>query len=102
MTKFIAAAALPLLLSGCALAPYQPGILYADVTLPVDVRDNTVGCAKRGTATTKNYLGLVSTGDAGIEQAKAAAGITKVGSVDAKYKNILMFYNETTTTVCGE
>ena len=49
-----------------------------------------------------NILGLIGTGDASIEKAKASAGITKVGSVDVQYTNFLSLFSSSTTTVCGE
>ena len=102
MKKMIVAAALAVSLSGCAIGPYQGGFLYSDISAPLDVRDNAVGCAKKGTSSMTNILGLIGSGDAGIEQAKANGGITKVGSVDVHYTNILTLFTKTTTTVCGE
>ena len=102
MKKIIVAGALAASLSGCALGPYQPGLLYTNMSAPIDVRDNAVSCNKRGEATTTNILGLIGTGDAGVEKAKANAGITKVGNVDVQYTNILGLFSTSTTVVCGE
>lgn len=102
MKKMIVAAALAVSLSGCAIGPYQGGFLYSDISAPLDVRDNAVACTKKGSSTMTNILGLIGAGDAGIEKAKANGGITKVGSVDVHYTNILTLFTKTTTTVCGE
>ncbi|MCG8391598.1 MAG: TRL-like family protein [Pseudomonadales bacterium] len=88
-------------LAGCQ-TPYTPGLAYSDMAAPVDVRDNAVPCTKEGSATMKNYLGLVATGDASTAAAKQSAGIAKVGTVDVEFTNILGLYGKTTTTVCGE
>jgi hypothetical protein len=102
MKKAIFAVVVGVALSGCAVGPYQGGFLYSDISAPLDVRDNDVGCNKKGSSSMINILGLVGTGDAGIEAAKINGGISKVGSVDVHYTNILTIFTETTTTVCGE
>lgn len=102
MKKMITLAAVTatLALTGCQ-TPYAPGLLYSDMAAPVDVRDNNVSCQKEGTATMRNYLGYFAVGDASTATAKKNAGITKVGTVDVKFKSILGLYGKTTTTVCG-
>lgn len=102
MKKIIVAAALTASLTGCALGPYQGGFLYTNMSAPLDVRDNDVGCAKKGESNAMNILGLIGTGDAGIEKAKSSAGITKVGSVDVSFTHVLGLFSSTTTKVCGE
>ncbi len=102
MKKITVAAALALSLTGCAMGPYQGGFLYTNMTAPIDVRDNAVGCTKKGESNATNILGLIGTGDAGVEKAKSAAGITKVGSVDVHFTHVLGLFSSTTTTVCGE
>ncbi len=102
MKKIIVAVALAVSLSGCAIGPYQGGFIYSDITAPLDVRDNDVGCDRKGSSSMTNILGLIGTGDAGIEKAKNAGSITKVGSVDVNYMNFLTIFTKTTTTVCGE
>ncbi len=101
MKKIIFVLALGILLSGCAVGPYQGGFLYSNISAPLDVRDNDVGCNKKGSSSMTNILCLIGTGDAGLEKAKSAGGITKVGSVDVHYTNILTLFTKTTTTVCG-
>ena len=101
MKKIIVAAALTASLSGCAIGPYQGGFLYTNMSVPVDVRDNAVGCDKKGESNAINILGLFASGDAGIEKAKASAGITKVGSVDVSFTQILGLFSKSTTKVCG-
>ena len=102
MKKVIIAAALATSLTGCAFGPYQPGFIYSSIDAPLDVRDNAVACTKKGESSMTNILGLFSTGNAGIAKAKENAGITKVGSVDVHFTNILSLISTSTTTVCGE
>jgi hypothetical protein len=45
-------------LSGCAMAPFQPGTLFSSQKLPVDAPNNAVSCEKKGTGTSTNVLGL--------------------------------------------
>jgi hypothetical protein len=89
------------LLSGCQ-TPYGGGMIFSDYSAPIDVRDNATACTKSGKSTMVNILGMVSTGDAGVAAAKEKGGITKVGSVDVNFTNILGIVGKTTTVVCGE
>ncbi|MFZ5757340.1 MAG: TRL-like family protein [Pseudomonadota bacterium] len=89
-------------LAGCAAAPFQPGLLYTQQSLPLDASDEATKCAKTGTGTTTNILGLFATGDASIASAKKSAGITKVDTVDVSHTGILGLFSATTTKVCGE
>lgn len=101
MKKIIFALVLGISLSGCAIGPYQGGFVFSDISAPLDVRDNDVGCEKKGSSSMTNILGIIGTGDAGLEKAKNNGGITKVGTVDVHYTNILTLFTKTTTTVCG-
>lgn len=78
-----------LLLTGCAqVRTPVTGMLYTDVKAPVAVTGNS-GSTKVGTAEARSILGLVATGDASVETAAKAAGITKVHHVDAHATSIL-------------
>lgn len=79
----------------------QVGGLYADVKQGVAVTSNPKG-SKVGRSVSNTYLGLFSTGDAGIEAAIAAGGITKVSHVDRNVKNILGIVTTFETIVYGE
>jgi hypothetical protein len=56
---------------------------------------------KEGKACGTSILGLVAQGDASIQAAKAAGGVTTVASVDHYAKNILGIYGEYCTIVRG-
>ncbi len=78
-----------LLLSSCTM------------TMPVSSSGPVTG-PKTGTASAQVILGLSFNGDASIEKAANAAGITKVGTVSIKQLNVLGIYQKYTTTVTGE
>lgn len=88
------------LFGGCAYAPYQPGVIYSDMSGPVAVTGNP-NCVKKGTASTTNVLALVGIGDASVEAAKKEGGISTVSSVDYTYTSVLGIFGKTVTTVCG-
>jgi Zn-dependent alcohol dehydrogenase len=99
------AASLPalcaVLISGCATAS-QPvsGLLYSDVQSGLAVSSNQVG-NRVGESCASSVLGLVAMGDASIEEARRAGGITEIVSVDSHTKNYAFFYAKHCTVVRG-
>lgn len=91
-----------IMLSSCAsgLAPVT-GFIYSDVKGPFAVTGNA-GANKVGTAEAKSILGWIGTGDASIEAASKAAGITRIHHVDYHTKSILGIVATTTVIVYGE
>jgi hypothetical protein len=76
------------------------GIVYTSVKGPVAVtsyEDNT----KKGRSCATSILGVVATGDAGIEAAKNNGGIKKVASVSRDITSILGIFAEVCTVVAG-
>lgn len=99
---FLAAIALVgLSLSGCQIvaSPLAGGIY--NETKYGDVATDEAGATKEGKACGTSILGWVATGDASIQAAKAAGGITKVASVDHSAKNIVGVFGEWCTIVRG-
>ena len=94
---------LMVLLTGCATVgtPAGVSVIYSDVTAGHSVTSNTIG-TKVGYSAATNILGLVATGDASIQTAARAAGITKVSHIDQQVTNILGVYAKYTTIVYGE
>jgi len=94
--------AMPLLLAGCVSiqAPLS-GILYSDTRMPTALGDGAAAASKTGQACAKGVLGVVW-GDASIEAAKAAGGITRVAYVDHTQENVLLVYAKYCTVVRGE
>lgn len=97
-------ASVALLATSCAVVgtPVGKGALYTSVTSGDFVTSNTISGKKVGQSSATNILGLVATGNAGIEQAAKNAGIKKVSHVDSKKTTILGIFSTYTTTVYGE
>ena len=87
-----------LLLGGCAMYPIAG--LYTDVTMPFHPVIGHTG-SKRGEACSSNILGLIATGEGGIDAARRKGGITKVATVDHKMTTILGLYSTFCTVVTG-
>ncbi len=78
-------------LSGCAaMITRQPvtGFLYTEMKEGEMVSSNQTG-NRTGEACAQSVLGLVATGDASIEAARKAGGITQISYSDSSAKNIL-------------
>ena len=89
------------MVSGCAGAGgfvRVPGGLFSDYTY-AETGDGSL--SRVGTATCKSYLGWIAEGDCSVSAAARSGGITNVGSVSRKVKNILNLYAENTTVVTG-
>lgn len=95
------AIALLFVATGCASAAKPvSGFIFSDTQFGM-AATNASGAKKEGKACSKSILGAVALGDASIEAAKKAGGITTVATVDATSKNILGFYAEFCTVVSG-
>ena len=77
------------------------GVIYTDVSAPESATSN-VGDSRSGSASCTTIFGLFATGDASIQAAAAAGGITKIHHVDYHSKNVLGIYGKYTVTVYGE
>lgn len=99
----MAAAGLALLATSCAVVPTGAGIgaLYTGVTEGNSVTANTFG-KKVGQSQAINVLGVVATGDAGINTAAKNGGIKKVSHVDVKKMSVLGIFSSYTTIVYGD
>lgn len=91
---------LSLILVGCATRQPVIGGIYSDVIAGENVSSNQAG-NRVGQACATSILGLVATGDASIESARRAGGITLISSVDAQSSNIFFFYTKYCTIVRG-
>jgi hypothetical protein len=88
--------------------PVQPQVswIVMDVRRPLSA-DNQgvklpVANEKVGRATTKQYVGIVTSGDGSIEAAAKAGGITNISYVDYEYFSVLgAVYSEFTIVVHG-
>jgi hypothetical protein len=62
----------------------------------------TAQATKRGQACVSSVLGAIATGDASIEEAKRAGGITQIAFVDHEQFSILGIYATSCTIVHGQ
>ena len=91
-----------LLVSGCAMVMTPAtGFLYSDVKGPY-IPGPGGGQSKTGTSECVSFLGLVADGDASIDAAMKAGGITTIHHVDYHTKSIFVLYAKLTVTVYGE
>jgi hypothetical protein len=94
--------------TGCAGLSYMNrgvavGTLYVDETGPsmAGVTDNDVG-TKVGEACSSSILGILVTGDSSVKAAAQAGGITKIGTVNHHYTNLVGILAKYCTVVTGE
>jgi hypothetical protein len=89
--------------AGCAWAPTPAGTgsIFTQVKYPVEATGANTA-SKTGKAQATNILGWVVTGDASIEAAAKAGGITKIHSIDADVFSVLGIFATYTVTVKGE
>ena len=86
-----------MMLGGCAS---PAGLWYTDIITayhPVIGKTGT----KRGEACSSNILGLIATGDGGLEAARKKGGITNIANVDHHMTSILGLYSTFCTIVYG-
>ncbi len=95
--------------TGCATVsgPYPSGSLYTGVTAPHGVdRAEISGTGKTGDkageACATGILGIAAWGDASIDAAKKAGGISDVHSVELRSFNILGIYTQGCTEIHGK
>jgi hypothetical protein len=91
LLSMVASVALAIACSGGAGYTAPAGSIIQNTTLNKEVSTATPVGAKSGEACVSGILGIISTGDASIKAAAAAAagGITKVNAVDYKNDNLL-------------
>ena len=102
-----------LVTSGCGVkGPMPPaGVLFTKVTAPESASTlalrtgnlDKVGTSKRGEASATAILGIISTGDAGIQAAMVDGGISQIHHVD--YETTIIIYglvHSLKTIVYGE
>lgn len=91
------------LFSSCAMTNRAPltGFLYTSTKSPGAVTSNA-GASKVGTAEAMSILGIVATGDASIDAAAKAAGISKIHHVDEECTAILGIIAKYKIHVYGE
>lgn len=104
MLPIIALLAALLLTSACVAptgAPVAGWLITSDVKGPAGIGCADVQCTKTGVSTAQGIVFFAS-GDASIQAAMAAGGITKVHHVDSKVFSVIGLYVKYETTVYGE
>jgi hypothetical protein len=107
--RLLMAVALLVGVCGCRSGAYPVGILYNGTTIPQeDIDKAELGGApkpgeKVGEACATGILGMVAWGDASVDAAKRAGGITEVHSVEYKPTAVLVgAYFSACTVVHGK
>ena len=77
------------------------GAVYTGVTVPAAVTSNAIG-TKVGTAKAMSVLGIVATGNAGVNEAAKKANITRIRHVDVKTFSVLGLFTTYEYFVYGE
>jgi hypothetical protein len=87
---------------GCVGAPVVPplGVIYTDLDAPLTLGGGDFG-SRRGESSVECFLGLISTGDAGVRAAAKNGGISQVKRVDYEFYNLLGIYQRYTTVAYG-
>jgi hypothetical protein len=105
LLKLAIGGAMTMALVGCGYG-YPVGSLYTGTQVPHPInRNETSGPGKSGDkageACATGILGLAAFGDASLDAAKKAGGITEVHSVEFHGTNILGIYTQGCTEVHG-
>lgn len=93
--SIISSVALLLLAPSCAMLDnqngYNPpsGFIYQSNTLNRQMSPNSEVGSRTGEACTESWLGLISTGEAGVKQAAAAGAILTVKAIDFRITRVL-------------
>jgi len=106
MTRTLAALCVAALFStGCAYVSTDqqalPGLFYTDMTSPGDFAGIALG-TKQGVSSAESYLGAVALGDASINAAALAGGLTAVSHVDYHAWSVAGFYAKLETYAYGK
>lgn len=103
MKKIFMSIAAAALLSSCAAVSTPAGFggIYTGVTSGQAVSGNAVG-KKVGTSQAINVLGIVASGNAGIDAAAKKAGIRKISHVDKRQTSVLGIFSSYQTIVYGD
>ena len=102
--KLVAAALSLAALNGCAMASggnaVAMGTIYSGYKSPGQV--GTAADGKTGQACISSILGAIALGDASIEAAKKAGGITQIAHIDHEQFSVLGVYATSCTIVHGQ
>jgi hypothetical protein len=101
LTKLMALGLIASLAVGCASTQPVGGLLYSDVSGPINATSTPRGPAK-GQACAASYLGLIGMGDASISAAAKAGGVVNISHVEQKSFSVFFgVYMQYCTLVWG-
>ena len=104
MKKFFILSAFLLLTACGTTAPFSPpqALLFSNFEAPLSIEfDKTQIGPKEGRANTYSFLGLITVGNASIQEAAKNGHISRVNHADYEHFNLLVF-QKTTVIVYGE
>ena len=107
LVKLASGSAIAMLLIGCAGFGYPTGSLYTGTQVPHGMdRNETSGPGKtgdkQGESCATGILAIAAFGDASLDAAKKAGGVSEVHSVEFHQTNILGIYAQGCTVVHGK
>ena len=107
LLKFATGGAIAIILLGCGGYGYPIGSLYTGTQVPHGINRNEMSGPgksgdKAGEACATGILGAAAFGDARLDAAKKAGGITEIHSVEFHGTNILGLYTQGCTEVHGK
>lgn len=90
-------------LASCAVAnpPTGSGFFYTDVRELVYF-DPYIKPSQKATLCSKNTLGLMATGDSGLDALRARSSIRKISSIERTYTSRFFIFAESCLVVVGE
>jgi hypothetical protein len=107
MLKAAVGGAIAIIVLGCGGYGYPIGSLYTGTQVPHGINVNETSGAgktgdKKGEACATGILGAAAFGDASLDAAKKAGGVTEVHTVEFHGTNILGLYTQGCTEVHGK
>ena len=107
LLKIAAGGVMTFILIGCGGFGYPTGSIYTGTQVPHGInRNETSGPGKTGDkkceACATGILNLAAFGDASLDAAKKAGGVTELHSVEFHQTNILGIYTQGCTVVHGK
>ncbi len=107
ITKLLIGSAIAIVAIGCGGYGYPIGSLYTGTQVPHGINVNETSGAgktgdKHGEACATGILGAAAFGDASLDAAKKAGGVTEIHSVEFHGTSILGLYTQGCTEVHGK
>lgn len=100
LLRFVSVLVLPLVFACAHAQSPVSGFIYTGVSAPVSATSNQAG-SREGRSCASSILGIIATGDASIEAARRAGGISQISAVDEETTSVLGVYASYCTIVRG-